>query len=179
MVNPSVLSADAILYCAAEPDGREFPKGSDWPGDAWSTERGGEPVGKKTNAQALLDLKDAQKTIDRLSAQLDTATHSLAQRAAERDEAVGKLDAMEQRAITAESGQATAEAAAKGYMTERDQARADAKRFSDAVDSYRPEAEKVPGLVAELEAANQRVADLQPPLTAEQSDKPKKGGTSD
>lgn len=166
MANPSVLTADTTLYSPAEPEGRLYPAGSEWPGDAWTAERGGEPVGRKTNSQALKDLADAQKTIDQLSAQLDTATHSLALRAGERDEAVNASAALEQRAIAAEEGRRTAEDAARGYMTERDQARGDAQRFSDAVDGLRPEAERIPDLVSQLETANQAGADLRGQLAA-------------
>lgn len=135
MANPQTLAADTVLYCAAEPEGRMFPKGEQWPGDAWSANRGGKPVGEASVTQAMKDLIAAQDQIEALSAQLDRQTHSLAERTAERDGAASKVEALEQRAIAAETAQKTAEEAARGYMTERDVARADAKRFSDALEA--------------------------------------------
>jgi len=160
MANPAVLSVDTKLYCPAEPQGRVFPAGSEWPGDAWTSNRGGKPVGKDATAQAMKDLIAAQDRIDSMANQLDTMTHSLAQRSAERDEAVNKVQGLEQRAIAAEAAQEAAEQAARSYMQERDAARSDAKRFSDLVDALRPEADKIPGLMQQLDAAAQANADL-------------------
>lgn len=174
MANPAVLTADTVLYSPAEPDGRMYPQGSEWPGDAWSANRGGEPLGKGAAAQAAKDLVAAQDRLDAMSAQMDRQTHSMAEISAQRDEATGKLADTEQRAIAAEAAQAEAELSAHNYMVERDQARADAKRFSDLVDQYRPEAEKVADLTEQLTGANQAIADLTGKLADAQAEKPAK-----
>lgn len=131
MANPATLQVDTKLYCAAEPDGRVFPAGSPWPGDAWSDKVGGAPIGGDTVAQAAKDLLKAQEAIDSLSTQLQSKDHDLAVMAADRDAANGRVADLEQRALAAEKGQADADDAARGYMTERDAARADVQRLTD------------------------------------------------
>ena len=133
MRNPAVLVAETRLFHPAEPEGRVFPAGETWPGDAWFDKPGGRDVGADTTKQAMKDLIAAQDTVDRLGGLLASKDHDLAVLAGERDAAKGALAALEQRAITAETALAASEGAARNYMQERDAARADAKRFSDQI----------------------------------------------
>jgi chromosome segregation ATPase len=174
MANPSVLNADTILFSPAEPEGRLFPAGEMWPGDAWSAKRGGEPVGANSTLGAMKDLIKAQDTIDNLSSQLASAAHDLAVIASERDEANGKVHDLEQRAIDAEGKSADAETAAKAYMIERDQARgevqAQAAKLSEANAT-------IDRLMGELNTASQALADANAQiesLTAPPAKKPAK-----
>lgn len=167
MANPAVLQADTKLYSAAEPDGRVFPMGEQWPGDAWSASRGGEPVGKGATKAAMKDLADAQDTIDQQSRQLASKDHDLATMAAERDAANGQIGDLEQRAIEAERGQSEASVRVTGFMSERDTARSDFQRVSDQfteanarLAELEPKAARVEGLTAELATAQQTIADL-------------------
>lgn len=127
MAHPSTVPTPTVLYSPAEPDGRLFQAGEPWPGDAWSANRGGEPVGKGATKQAMQDLIAAQDTIDGLSAQLGSKDHDLGVLATERDAAVAKVAELEARAIDAEKLRDEAEARAREYMVERDQARAEAE----------------------------------------------------
>lgn len=131
MANPSVLLQDSILYCPAEPEGRTFYAGETWPGDAWSLNRGGEPVGKGATKKAMEDLIKAQDTIDALSGQLASKDHDLAKTAAERDAMALQVEGLTQRALQAEQGQEAADRRVHDMMVERDQARADFQRVSD------------------------------------------------
>lgn len=131
MANPSVLLQDTILYCLAEPEGRTFYAGEQWPGDAWSSNRGGEPVGKGATKQALEDLVAAQDRLDAMAAQLSAVEADKARLSGERDAMALQVDGLTQRALQAEQGQELADGRARDYMLERDQARADFARVSD------------------------------------------------
>lgn len=166
MANPTVLSAITTLYSAAEPGGRVFQAGEPWPGDSWSLTPGGPAVGSATNVQALVDLNDAQERIEGLGAQVAANASDLAVIAAERDEANAKVAGLEQRAIAAEAAQKDAEEAAKTYMEERDTARSSLTTVGEKLtkaqtdlEAAKAEADKVPGLVEQLNAANQTIAD--------------------
>lgn len=176
MANPSVLAADAILYSPAEPEGRLFPAGESWPGDAWSLNRGGEPVGKGATKQAMKDLIDAQDTIDSLSGQLASKDHDLAVMAADRDDATGKLSDAEQRAIEAEKAQTAAEDAARAYMTERDNARSEIQGLTDKLTAA---GETIARLVGDLAAAEQLTADANAALEAARAEIAKVDGDGD
>lgn len=131
MANPSVLLQDTILYCLAEPEGRTFCAGEQWPGDAWSSNRGGEPVGKGATKQALEDLVAAQDRLDAMAAQLSAVEADKARLSGERDAMALQVDGLTQRALEAEKGQELADARVHDMMVERDQARSDFQRVSD------------------------------------------------
>lgn len=167
MANPSVLNADTVLYSAAEPNGRLFPAGESWPGDAWSTNPGGDPLGEGLADGARKDVAKAQSRIDALTATVESNANDLAVSASERDAANGKVADLEQRALAAEQGQEAADGRAHDYMAERDQARSDFQRVSDQVTAanarnaeLEADAAKVADLTAQLETANQTIADL-------------------
>lgn len=133
MTQPNVLQAPTKLYSATEPEGRLFQAGEPWPGDAWSAKPGGQPAGANAAAGLMKDLAQANKTNEQLGRQLASKDHDLAQLAAQRDEAAGKVADLEQRAIAAEKARAEADAAATAYMKERDQARSDLKAAQDKI----------------------------------------------
>ena len=118
----NVLPQDMTLYSPAEPEGRMFPKGSMWPGDAWSDKPGGEVAGAGTTKQAIADLQAAQDQIVKLQDMLQRHEHDRAQLAKERDEAVAALKDAEARAQAAEKAQKDAEDTAKEVTGERDRA---------------------------------------------------------
>lgn len=125
MPNPNVLTVDTVLYSSMEPDGRLFPAGEPWPGDAWSSRPGGDPVGKSSVTAILKDLIAAQDQIEALDARLASGAHDLALIGQQRDEANNRVADLEQRALAAETASADAEKATAGYMKERDAARAE------------------------------------------------------
>jgi paraquat-inducible protein B len=173
MPNPSVLLNDTTLYSSGEPDGRVFLAGESWPGDAWTSQPGGERVGKNTAVQAMKDLQAAQAAIDHLNDQVARVTHSAAEADAAKSAAEAQVADLEQRAITAEKALTGASDASAGYMRERDQARAEVTRLTSALEVAQAEGAKVAGLVADLDAANQTIADLND--AAKAAAKPKKG----
>lgn len=118
----NVLPQDMTLYSPAEPEGRMFPKGSMWPGDAWSDKPGGEVAGAGTTKQAIADLQAAQDQIVKLQDMLQRHEHDRAQLARERDEAVSALKDAQARAQEAEKAQKAAEETAKEVTGERDRA---------------------------------------------------------
>lgn len=188
MTNPSTLAVETKLYCPAEPDGRVFPAGQPWPGDAWSADPGGAPVGGKSVTQAMKDLVAAQDQIDTLSGQLSSKDHDNAVLASQRDEAVGKVADLEQRAIAGEQGQAAADARVHDMMIERDQARSNFQRVSDQVAEANAKAATVDAVTAKLEAADQTIANLNGQIASLTADldkatapapKPKKGAPAE
>lgn len=134
MLHPTVLSTPTRLFHPAEPEGRVFQTGEPWPGDAWSAKPGGEPAGVNANAGLLKDLIEANDRLDAQGQALARNAFDLGVMATERDAANDRVAGLEQRAIAAEAAQTTAEDAAKGYMGERDQARADAADKSAKLD---------------------------------------------
>lgn len=167
MAQPGILTVDTILYSPMEPEGRLFFQGEPWPGDVWSARPGGDPVLAATTAGVLDDLNTANDQIEQLRGRLASQANDLSVMAAERDGANGKVADLEQRAIEAERSQVAAEDAGAGYMADRDSARAEAQRNGDDLTAARAriadlevEAAKVPGLAADLDAANQTIADL-------------------
>lgn len=166
MARPHVFTSDTTLYHPSE-GARIFPAGETDPGDAWHDSPGGAPADKGTTKQAMKDLIAAQDQMDALGAQLVAKDHDLAVIGAQRDEAAGKVADLEQRAIAAEKAAADAIEGATELRRERDQARGDFQRVSDQFTEARarvaelePEAAKVPDLSAQLETANQTIADL-------------------
>lgn len=130
MANPQNLTVATKLYSLAEPEGRIFPAGETWPGDAWSVNPGGTVAGANTTAQAMKDLIEAQDQNEALGRQLAAKDYSLAQAVALKEEALGKVDGLEQRVIAAEAKTEAAEKAAGDYMRERDVARAQAAKLT-------------------------------------------------
>ena len=118
----NVLPEDMTLYSPAEPEGRMFPKGSMWPGDAWSDKPGGEVAGAGTTKQAVADLQAAQDQIAKLQDMLQRHEHDRAQLARERDEAVAALKDAQARAQEAEKAQKAAEETASDLTDQRDHA---------------------------------------------------------
>lgn len=133
MANPNVLNEDTILYCPAEPQGRKFPKGETWPGDAWSFKPGGETVGANTTTEALKDLIAAQEQIEALQGLLDNANFSLANAAKAKEDAEAKVAGLEQAVRDAEAAKGEAESVAAGLTAERDRARAELARINAAL----------------------------------------------
>jgi predicted nucleic acid-binding Zn-ribbon protein len=130
MANPQNLTVETRLYSAAEPEGRIFPAGEPWPGDAWSQNPGGAVAGANTTAQAMKDLIAAQDQNEALARQLATKDYSLAEVSAQRDAAQLLVKGLEERALEAESKVAAAEQAARDYMIERDQAREQVRKLT-------------------------------------------------
>lgn len=162
MANPQSLTVATKLYSAAEPEGRVFQAGESWPGDAWSINPGGSVAGANTVGQAMKDLIEAQDQNEALGRQLANKDYSLAEANAAKEAALAKVNDLEQRAIAAEAARADAETAAKDYMIERDQARAQVQAGSGdqaKIGELQAEADKVPGLMAQLDTANQALAD--------------------
>lgn len=179
MAHPAFLNAETMLYSPMEPEGRLFPAGSDWPGDAWSDKPGGEPVGGNAAAGALKDLIDANDRLDQQARVLASKDHDLAQASTAKEEALAKVADLEQRAIAAETAQGEAETAATDYMAERDAARAE---VTDLTGKLETATEKVSGLVEQIDAANQTIADLRGQLakaTAPAPAKPTKTKAAD
>lgn len=124
MSRPFVLTRDTKLW-HPQVGWQLFPQGSTDPGDAWSDREGGQMPGSETSLQAMRDLIAAQEQIEALQKLLDQQAAGAAAVAKERDEAVAVRLTLEQRAIVAETAQKVAEDAARQYMAERDQARAE------------------------------------------------------
>lgn len=124
MARQQVFTSNTKLWHAAE-GWRVFPAGETDPGGSWSEKEGGAPVGESAAAGALKDLIAANDRLDQMSETLARKDHDLAKTAADCEEAKTALAAMEQRAIAAEKGQTEAEEFARGYMEERDSARAE------------------------------------------------------
>jgi hypothetical protein len=146
MARPNVFQTDTTLYHAVE-GARVFPRGETDPGAAWSDRIGGEIVGKETVAQALKDLITAHDQIANLETRLTANASDLAESAKTREEALAKVHGLEQRAVAAEKFLEAAEAQAKTYMAERDQARAEVShvRAKAAPKAAEPEAEPEAG----------------------------------
>lgn len=160
MPNPSILPRDMVLYSPAEPDGRMFIKGDQWPGDAWSEKPGGEPAGAKTAAAATADLGALRTQYEALQAQTDRLTHDLAQAAKDRDEAVAMLAEYEQAKNVAEKERDDAQEAARTLTEERDRLAANETTLNAKVAaSAETEAARVADLVQALDAANKLAAD--------------------
>ncbi len=163
MANPITLPSDMKLYSPAEPKGRVFLKGEQWPGDAWSDKPGGDDVGKGTVTQALKDLQAAEGQAQGLRDTIASQEHDLAQLAKERDDAVSALKDAEARAKDAEKAGGHADDTSAEITKERDTARAEAasqKNRADALDGKLTEAQKtIERMAGELAEANQAAAD--------------------
>lgn len=140
MANPTTLQIATKLYSPSEPEGRIFQAGEPWPGDAWSSKLGGDPVGANAAAGALKDLIDANDRLDQMGQTLASKDHDLAVLASERDAANDKVAGLEQDAIAAKRAQADAEELARAYMVERDSARAELEALKAKKAKAEPEA---------------------------------------
>lgn len=174
MARPYVFSIDTTLYHPTE-GARTFPQGETDPGPAWSDKPGGDRSEGNTMASAAKDLIAANDRADALGVRLEAQAHDLAVAAKARENAEAKVAGLEQRAIEAEKALDAAIEAARGYMQERDSARAEvqsAKANADAAEALVNEAnERAAAVVAQLEAANQASADLKDQLAAKKATK--------
>lgn len=119
-----VFSVETKLWHPSE-GWRVFPAGETDPGNAWSETEGGHPVGAASAAGALKDLIEANDQLDQMRQMMAAKDHDLAVMAKERDAANAKVSDLEQAGIDAVKARAAAEDAARGYMAERDTARAE------------------------------------------------------
>lgn len=131
MARPNVFSTDTKLWHPAE-GWRTFPAGETNPGATWHEKEGGDSVGSNAASGALKDLIEANDRMDQMAQMMASKDHDLGVMGQQRDEAVGKVHDLEQRAIAAEKAQAEAEERATAYMKERDQARAELARAKPA-----------------------------------------------
>jgi chromosome segregation ATPase len=170
MARPNVLSTDTKLYCPAEPEGRVFPAGSEWPGDVWSEKPGGEIAGAQTTAQAVKDLLAAQDQAEALQAQLESALHAAAQADARAGDAEKRMAEQAQQLRDAQQALATAEETAATVTAERDQAVANAsglQQRAEAAETAAADAKAtIERLTGELNTANQALADAKSAKTA-------------
>lgn len=121
MAKFGVLPHDMKLYSPSEPDGRVFPAGEQWPGDAWSDRPGGDDVGKGTAKAALKDLEEAQKQAEALRALIASGEHDRAQLAGELASAKTEIADLKQTAADAEAARAAAAQEAAEAVATRDQ----------------------------------------------------------
>jgi chromosome segregation ATPase len=163
MAREMILSADRVLYSPAEPEGRLFRAGEQWPGDAWSDQKDAEPEDKAAKANAVKELLAAHQEIERLGAVITAGDHDRGKIADERDAALAQVKGLNQRALDAEKAQAEAEARHLETAAQRDQARIEAEnerqraaRVSEPLAEAKATIER---LTAELAAAQQAAAD--------------------
>lgn len=149
MATPTIVTADTTLYAPFCPDGRVYPAGSEWPGDAWSVRPGGDKLDTNALAQANKDLIEAHTENERLSANLASKDHDLAQLGKERDEAVAAYEAQKQAVLDAAKAQSDAEDVAAGLTGERDRARAETSAVQARLDAAEA---TIADLTAQVEA---------------------------
>lgn len=170
MARPQVFNSDTTLYHAVE-GARVFPAGETDPGAAWSDNPGGDRS-ETSMPSVMKDLIEANDRADALGVRLDAQAHDMAATAAECTEAKEKLVASEQATIAATEAQKVAEDGAAGYMEERDAARTELAATSEKLvtanadlATAQADAAKVPDLMAQLDTANQTIADLNGQIT--------------
>lgn len=125
MANPNILLTDTVLYSPLEPEGRLFPAGEQWPGDAWTERKGGEPVSSGSKIEALKELIQAHDEIERLTAIISSGEHDRAQLAAEREAAKATVRGLKQQVADAERVAEESRALHLAAVEERDRARAE------------------------------------------------------
>lgn len=159
MARPQVFSSPTTLYHPIEGP-RVFPAGETDPGAAWSDNPGGDRS-ETSMPSVMKDLIDANDRADALGVKLDKQAYDMAQTAADATAAKEALADAEQRAVAAEAAQKVAEDGATTYMAERDAARAELATAQQALaDNDESTKARIAELAAQLETANQTIADL-------------------
>lgn len=124
MPRPNVFPVDTTLYHPTEGK-RVFPAGETDPGPLWRDRPGIDVISDATKAQALEDLMAAQEAMDELEARLLAAGRDLDEATGTREAALAKVHGLEQDLVAANKRADEAEALAREYMAERDQARSE------------------------------------------------------
>lgn len=163
MPREQVLSQDTILYSDAEPKGRKFPAGEQWPGDAWSEQPGGAPKEKRAASNDLRALADAHSEIERLTSLSNSQTHDLGQLADERDGLKKQIAGLKKAAEEAAAGGTDDRKLADDARKARDDARADAEgqkqRAAKLEADLTAAKATIERVTAELQASQQGAAD--------------------
>jgi len=144
MARQLIFSTDTTLYHATE-GARTFPAGEQDPGGAWMDRPGGEQIGKASVAQAAKDLIEAENRVDALSTQLERNAHDIATLSAERDEAVAKVEGLEQDVLNARKDADEAATLAETLSAERDHAVTEATNLRAKLADFDPDGDESPG----------------------------------
>jgi hypothetical protein len=135
MARETILSKDTILYSTSEPEGRTFPAGEQWPGDAWIYTKGGPAPASKPDVAAMKALVAASDENERLMAVIASAEHDRGKLSDELAAERAKASGLTQRATEAEAASAQAKALHLATAAERDQAQQAASTLRGALET--------------------------------------------